>query len=510
MRTILKLCLSAIVAAFILPSVSHAQSHPPLGMNLAGVTDYASELVFVDAFKSARGFISQAKGQPWGKGGPLELDKQGNVKSLKEGQFAETVVWTDFKDRYPSGTYLCLYDGKGDVDLTSDAKVTKREPGRLVVEVKAKSGSGFLRITKTDPADLVRNIRLIPIEQEKTVQEHPFRKDFMDRWKGFRVFRFMDWQRTNDSPLVEWDDRPTPGHHSQALKGVALEYMIQLCNELSVEPWFCMPHKASDDFVRKFASMVKEKLKPSLKVHVEYSNECWNGQFAQARYCAEMGRKLDLSKNAYEAQLRYYSQRSVEVFKLWEEVFGGKDQLVRVLATQSANPWTGTTALDWKNAFDNSDAIAIAPYFGNRFGDPKTADKVTQMTVDELMTDLAKDVEDNRKVVRTYADMAKKRKVQLMAYEGGQHLAGYAGAENNDKLTQLFHAANRHPKMKDLYLADLNNWKEAGGGLFCIFSSMGNYSKWGSWGLLEHMAQDPMSVPKYQAVAEFMKAGAKR
>ena len=72
-----------------------------------------------------------------------------------------------------------------------------------------------------------------------------------------------------------------------------------------------------------------------------------------------------------------------------------------------------------------------------------------------------------------------------MAYESGQHLVGYAGAENNEKLMKLFHDANRHPKMKELYLEDLKNWQEVGGSTFCVFSSVGKYTKWGSWGVME-------------------------
>ncbi|MFO0929703.1 MAG: hypothetical protein U0736_22220 [Gemmataceae bacterium] len=484
--------------------------NPPLGLNLGGVTDYSSELVFVDAFKAARAWISQAKGKPWGKGGPLDVDSRGNVRALADGQFAETVVWTGFEDRYPAGRFVCLYDGNGDVDIVSDARVTERQPGRLEVEVKPRSGSAFLRITRTDPKDPVRNIRLVPVEREKTYRDRPFRDDFLRRWRGFRVFRFMDWQRTNGSPLVEWADRPTPTDHSQAIKGVALEYMIDLCNTLKVDPWFCLPHRASDDFVRQFAAMVKERLDPARTVYIEYSNECWNGQFAQARYCAEQGRKLGLSTNAFEAQLRYYSKRSVEIFAIWEDVFGGKKRLVRVLATQSANPWTGTTVLDWKSAHRHADAVAIAPYFGHHFGSPKTAEQVAEMSTDALVETLAKDVAANVKIVRSYAEVARKRGVQLVAYEGGQHLAGFHGAENNDRLTRLFHAANRHPRMKDLYLTDLHNWRDAGGGLYCVFSSMGTYSKWGSWGVLEHMAQDPKRVPKMQAIEQFLAESARR
>jgi hypothetical protein len=95
-----------------------------------------------------------------------------------------------------------------------------------------------------------------------------------------------------------------------------------------------------------------------------------------------------------------------------------------------------------------------------------------------------------------------------MAYEGGQHLAGHGGAENNDSLTALFHAANRHPGMKDLYTRHLADWNASGGDLFCVFSSMGRYSKWGSWGLLENAAQHPQTVAKYQAIHEYLSASA--
>src|SRR5262249_9577089 len=42
------------------------------------------------------------------------------------------------------------------------------------------------------------------------------------------------------------------------------------------------------------------------------------------------------------------------------------------------------------------------------------------------------------------------------------------GGENNEQLAKLCHQRNRHPKMKDLYLADLRSWRESGCGLFCV------------------------------------------
>lgn len=503
----MKLFHFLLIASLLAVADVHGQGparQAPLGLNLAGVRDWSSELVFVDAFHTARAWISQAKGQPWGKGGQLEVDERGHVRSLAPGQYAETIVCTGFEKLYPAGLFTCLYDGDGDLDFTGDARVSERQPGRLKVNIQPKQGTVFARITRTNPKDPLRRIRLIMPGHETTYEKQPFLPAFLQRWQGFAAFRFMDWAATNNSKLVEWRERPTLQDHSQASKGVAVEYLIAFANTMDAAPWFCLPHRASDDFVRQHARLVKATLKPNLKIYLEYSNECWNGQFEQARYCAAEGKKLQLSGSAYEAQIRFYSQRSVEIFKIWEEVFGGQDRLVRVIAMQAANPWTGTTALDWRDAFKHADAIAIAPYFGHRWGSPKTAAKTVQMTADDLIRELATDVLQAKKHMEAYAAIAKKRGLQLLAYEAGQHLAGFQGAENNDQLTKLFHAANRHPGMKQLYADYLQQWNAAGGGLNCIFSSMGRYSKWGSWGLLEHDGQKPEETPKLQAVRAYL------
>ncbi|OHB65668.1 MAG: hypothetical protein A2Y77_17485 [Planctomycetes bacterium RBG_13_62_9] len=288
--------------------------------------------------------------------------------------------------------------------------------------------------------------------------------------------------------------------------GVALEYLIQLANALDADPWFCMPHMATDDYIRSFAGVVKAQLKPGLKVYVEYSNECWNGIFAQARYCRDKGKQLGLSDNDFQTQLRYYSKRSVELFRIWEEVFGGTDRLVRVLAAQSANPWTSRQVMDFEEAYRHADVLGIAPYFGNALGDPKRQNEVAQMTVDQVLDKCAEYIEEGNKTVAEQSRIAKERGLRLVAYEAGQHLVGHGGAENNKTLEDLFHAANRHPRMKALYLDYLAGWKQNGGTLAVIFSSMGTWSKWGSWGLMEHHGQPISEAPKYQAVIEFLEA----
>jgi len=477
-----------------------------VGINLSGISYYSTEIVFVDLFKHSQPWKSQAPGKPYGQGGPLDLTDDGWVQSLAgDGQFADSIILSSIADRYPRGVYTCLYDGQGEIKFAYGTSVVQERPGCIKVEVKPEQNVLSLRITKTNPKDPIRNIRFILPGFEDTCDKQPFHPEFLRRWEKFKVIRFMDWQQTNNSKQTNWSDRPTPKMQTQGDSGgVALEYMIQLANTTSADPWFCMPHLATDEYVREFAKMVKERLKPNLKVYVEYSNECWNGIFGQARYCKDKGKQLGLSDNDFQAQLRFYSRRSVEIFKLWQKVFGDTKRVIRVLAAQSANPWTGLQVMDFEDAYKNADALAIAPYFGHSLGSPETQNDVAKMTVEQILDFCQQDMKKNNKAVAEHARQAKERGLALIAYEGGQHLTGFYGAENNQTMEQIFHAANRHLRMKQIYLDYLAGWKQAGGTMFVIFSSMGKYSKWGSWGLMEYHGQPENSAPKYQAVIEFI------
>lgn len=104
--------------------------------------------------------------------------------------------------------------------------------------------------------------------------------------------------------------------------------------------------------------------------------------------------------------------------------------------------------------------------------------------------------------VEDYADFAQAEGLQLLAYEGGQHLVGFNGVENNDAITNLFIEANRDPRLGDIYREYLETWFELGGGLFMNFSDITSSSKWGSWGTLEYLGQE--SSPKYNALLDLL------
>lgn len=496
-----------LVGSLLAANFSHAQTpHAPVGLNLAGVVDWSTQLVFVDVFKQAREWIPQrVSGGAWDTGEPLSLTSEGWIAALASGQAAGTLMTRDLAGHYPAGQYVCLYDGEGQIEFGFDASVASRQAGRIVLNVTPGNGGIYLKLTATNAANPIRNIRVLMPGFESTYQSQPFHPTFLEKIQRFKVLRFMDWARTNDSPIVKWEQRATPSSVSQGhARGVALELMIQLANTLGIDPWFCIPHQADDDYVRQFALLVKNALAPNLKAYIEYSNEVWNGQFAQASYAQTRGLALGLSTNAYEAQMRYYSQRAVEVFKICEEVFQNNDRLVRVLAAQSANAWTGATIMDWKNASQHAEALAIAPYFGGYLGSPQMQTRVQSMSVNQVLDSCAVDIVRAMAQALDHKRNADAHGLRLIAYEAGQHLVGHGGVENNQTVTNLFQAANRHARMKQLYLDYLRRWDNLGGSMMAMFSSMGLYSKWGSWGLLEWQDQAIVAAPKYDAVLEFI------
>jgi hypothetical protein len=489
------------------PASAPQLPQPALGINLAGPADWNTELPFVDAFRLSRAWISQKRGEAWGKGPKLDIDEHGWVRRLEPGCFAETPLCTIDGGHYPSGDWTVLWEGEGKLQL-SKGKVLSSSPGRMVATIDSQGGGFFLRLLETNPASPVHNIRVImPGFTADDADRNPWHPRFLDRWRGVACVRFMDFQETNNSPQRQWSDRSRIDDATFTRDGIPIELLCDLANRIDADAWFCIPHQADDTYVREFARLVKAKLAPRRKAYVEYSNEVWNGQFQQHRYAGEQGRKLGLAEKPWEAAWRYTARRSGEIFRIWEDVFGGHDRLVRVLPSQAANSFVAKQVLGWQDAGRHADALAIAPYVSMNIperGDRLTAAEVAEWTVDRFLDyveshalpESIRWMQENKKVADQYG-------LKLISYEAGQHFVGVGGAENNQQLTKLLHAANAHPRMREIYRKYYAAWEDSGGDLLCHFSSVGAWSKWGSWGLLQYADDDPSAAPKFAATMEW-------
>ena len=92
-----------------------------------------------------------------------------------------------------------------------------------------------------------------------------------------------------------------------------------------------------------------------------------------------------------------------------------------------------------------------------------------------------------------------------MAYEAGQHLVGLWVANDDEALNKILTAANRSERMGAIYEDYYRAWEEIGGGTLCHFSSVGAWSKWGSWGLIEYADETEKDSPKYRVTLDYAK-----
>ncbi len=499
--------IAALCSFCIVTSAAAPAARPALGINLSGPADWNTELPFVDVFRLSRAWISQRQGEGWGRGPKLELDERGWIQRLEPGCFAETPLCTIDGGHYPGGDWTVLWSGEGRIEL-SKGRVISSASGKLVATIDSQGGGFFLRVRETNPKNPVRDIRvLMPGYGIAAVEANPWNPGFLARWRGMACVRFMDFQETNNSRQRRWGERPRPDDATFTRSGIPVELLCDLANRLETDPWFCLPHEADDEYIREFARLVKSGLDPKRKVYVEYSNEVWNGQFRQNNYAAEQGRKLGLAEKGWEAAWRFTARRSVEIFRIWEEVFGGRDRLVRVLPSQAANSYISKVIAGWKEAAREADAIAIAPYISMNIppeGKRLAAGEVAKWTVDRFLDEVETNalpecirwMNENKKVADQHG-------LKLLCYEAGQHFVGVAGAENHAELTRLLHAVNAHPRLGGIYRKYYAAWEAAGGDLLCHFSSVGQWSKWGSWGLLQFADEDPKQSPKFIASMEW-------
>jgi len=482
----------------------------PIGTNLEGVKDWQNQTPFVDAFKSSREWVShQANPHVWGTGPAVITDELGWPQSLQSNQEIESIIFANGSPTYPDGVYTIRYNGVGTIEPRAggDGSLTilEQSQGHIKINLQVPS-NGLFSLRITDIVQPIENIRVyLPGYDNSTRIFHP---DYIKGLEPFDTLRFMDWGRTNNSPVTSWWQATNFFNYTQATdQGVHPLYMIELCNQTCKNMWICVPHLADDLYVIYLAYLCRIALDPSLTVYLEYSNEVWNSQFQQTQYAQTQGLALGLHPTSWHAGWLYYSQRSVEVFEIFSNVYGQpRDRnLVRVLAGQSVNPWINTQIMDWQDAYKHADAFAVAPYFGGYLGNLNVSPNTATFSIPQILSDCDTNSAFNHsQYTLTNSNYTAFRGLDLLAYEGGQHLVGVGAAQNDQTLTNLFVAANRDPQMRTLYFNDLTRWEANGGGLFMSYAFTGNPSRYGSWGLLEWQGQIRSTAPKWLGVMDYL------
>jgi hypothetical protein len=473
----------------------------PLAINLGSVNYYSRQWTFLDQTKHGSSFGYAAT--------PGGFDDSGWVTSGDGGLFLNTGL----DHHYPGGRYVVTYDGEaefftretiwdaGGNGMPNDAVLNEGEssPGHLVLDVTPSNNGFVLSFQNISTSNPVTSITIVPEEHQSSHEEDIFHPQFIESIKRFSTLRFMDMMRTNNSGQGQWAERPLTTDAFQGTdRGVALEYLIALANRVHANPWFNIPHLADDYYVQNFAAMVRDSLDPELQVYVEYSNEVWNGGFEQYEYARIQGEAQSLGTDR-DAVDRFYIRRSVEIFGIFETVFSetGRTGPVRVIASQNS-PYWALRMMDWQDpdtntrGIDYADYWALAPYFcGNPPDSPGSV---------EVLLELCQaDITDTLTNAKEIGDGARVYGVELIAYEGGQHIRNDAADQSAQDIYDL---ANDNVRMGELYTLYLNQWREDLGQMFTLFSLISGQSVYGRWGILK--AQDDFTYPKYSATMEWI------
>ncbi len=510
-----------------------------VGTNLDFAVDWSTELPFVDLMRTSRPWISGTL-EAWEGGPPAVLDAQGWPRSLAEGQILRTLMAWDIT-AHPAGRYVVLWDGAGELEVRAGrvgelgeaGRVLERTPHRMSFDLDpSRDGAGLvLNILRSDASDPIRNIRVIvpggachddaarycdastpcdpnvPCDSfEATHATRRFHPRFLAAMQRYAVIRFMNWADANSTivPSFEqrWADRVALDD-ARWFGRIPLEVMIDLANAAHAEPWLTLPSRADDEWARSAGALVRERLDPSLRVWVEYSNEVWNTQFPQSQYALEQGRALHLAESDDEAVLRFYAQRTGELHRAFAQGLGDDvtrpTRLVRVYAGQSVSPWRSSQILDWEDAYRRADVLAIAPYFGS----PVPPDQYASWRSMELDAFFARAEAEDLPVVRealhAQHEVARSRGLALVGYEGGQHYV----AQGDEEVTAFLGRAARDPRMEALYDRYLGIFDEEGGRLMVHLVSCTAGGRDGYWGAAERLGQPLEETPKLRALLQY-------
>lgn len=304
-------------------------------------------------------------------------------------------------------------------------------------------------------------------------------------------------------------------------------------------------------------SPVFPPLDANLKVYVEFSNEIWSSGFAfpQGNWAEEQAALLSLPPGT-EGKAMFTARKFCDTWSIFQTVFAGQtSRLVRVAAIFTALNAYSEPFLEEINIYGPSleppvrpDVLALTTYFGN---DIQGFVDTQNFTDGELFDDpywqsdlfathqhLAFE-EWKRRILagdsaagsgpdatgtsggfssslRTLANetltafceasVEAPPCLPLIAYEGGPSIftdsIDSGSTTDDDGVTIFMEAMNRDPRIADVYRIHLDLAKSKGLWTHNPYTDTSQWSRFGQWGHLELLEQEPADSPKYSLMLE--------
>jgi fibronectin type 3 domain-containing protein len=449
-------------------------------------------------------------------------DLSGTYHSSIVGQATITHIegpFTISNVSYNSGTNTTTFDVTMDPPgphhglFIFDFTNTKRTPA-------SPTGSGITDFKMIRPG--------YPVDTTQT-----FTDDFVDCLTSadFAYIRFMNWQMTNGNTewdangaiFQSWSNRKLVTDAScktisplNKKDGASYETICQLCNEVQMDLWLCVPVAADDNYLAQLAQCIYNNLDANLNVYLEYSNEVWNWGFNQYAWNKDMAIQevaagadydYDGSTDEHVWHSRRFAKRTKDIVDAFAAVFGAGEVNARVrgiLSGMPPNAWEGwpmhlDDMLDYLNVRHGAPSqyiygIGHPLYFGGTAagGGEGTENYTVDQILDDMRATSDAGVPDRQDIINCAASYGIAG--GYISYEGGPDNGGGSTTNLANRIT-----ANRVARMATEYKHNFDdNFFALGGGMATQFTLYELYQRYGCWGLTDDMS-DPDRNYKFQA-----------
>lgn len=503
-------------------NISFAAS-PLIGAGLDGYGDFGYSRWFVDAMKFSR---------PFGQYDAAYNTYTGPVDATTHYPTQSFGLWimmgvSPVNDAYMYGTYKLSFNGQATISSKASATsvsnvVYNGGTGITTADINFVTGQDNQIVLNFANPVGVNNMKMIsPGYPANTTQL--VRNEWVKVLQQFNMFRMMDWLDTNNNPAVDWADRhlnslPGKVNRNNQSVGCSWEDIAKFTRQFKKDVWINIPLYASDDYVTKCATLLRDSMDASTNVYVEYSNEVWNPGFyalnqnkdlAVAEVAAGSTLNSDGTTDIWSWGSRRVVKRTYEISNLFKNVWGTAAINTRVrcvVAGQMTYSHGGATGdLAWFNTNYGAPknffwGIANAPYWNVKPIDETNTSATTTQLLSALEANMNANY-DNR-VMDGAAATASYYGLEFMSYEGGPDTFGPNNLQAKVDL-------NFDPAMRTISSNSIMRWQQNGGkqyNWFVIGIGGNNWNtQYGTWALL-HWFNDSTTNMKYQGLKDAMAA----
>jgi hypothetical protein len=477
-----------ITALVALTLAAPAVAKIDIGMNMSACNYYSQDAPWIDLTKCASTWSGtlNAAGYPGSTAASV-----GQMIPMEDVRRSYTVT------KKGSAALWLSVDGKAQPVHTeatfTDTALPWRQGGTTIA-----AGYGALMALPTNLADPITSITVARSEYAPLLaQGQIVAPDFVAKFKPFAVLRFMDWMTTNgatDGPRPRLADRSWAGP-----RGIPIEAMGAVLTATGKGGWFNVPHYATDTQVIELFDAIKASAKTTGPIYIEYSNEVWNGQFAQSKWAAAQA----VAKwGAGTPVARWTGFRTGQIAALARSygfrVVGGVQP---VLPAQATAWWQGYVESGAQPADMGGWIVTVYINGTLTSATPDVLDIINRGDLDAAFVNLRTagngSVKGLAPFLKQQGDIAKAHGIPLIAYESNLHL-NVNGLPDVPKAIAFMARVQADPRAGDVMSEALDAFEAAGGTLAMMFGSSGpGQSVGGGFGLTTGL-RDNVGLPVYQ------------